>query len=623
MPDESSKSNPMPKAAQARSTENPEINEDGFIEDDPNDPMPPGFGEMTILEALAYAKKKYGHEIPGLDGLLPEITDDGKAVPAPAPKMPPADQSAAAQPGPATPEPNPAGAENNDGWRPEELKAEPEADAAMLASVLKGLSKTQISSLERALSLFPDAGYFRDQHRRQYIEIFEKDRRRMFPLDSPAFQHYYADGYFQRHQAAVKDTVLRQCMRILHGRARRGPQLPLSVRVAAANEGLLLDFADDYGHLAVIGMQGWYLTQRGRPQFQQPEHELPLPRPLGGRRELLNPHAPAATPREYRRIPDKSQNGLEQLRELLPALDEQDWHMVLAWITGCLHPGLAMPLLCLTGPQGSGKTTLARMLRYLIDPSTADVMALPPEREMEHILQEHAVPIFDNIGRLRSDQANMLCRSVSGVASTKRRPGMAQTRLRRPIILTALEIPSFAPDWLDRALLPGIKRMDDGQRVPESAFWQELEMVRPMILGALLDLTSQALAQMDKLKAERFPRMADYAAWGFAVSAARGLPESQFLNCLERNAGRQFEAELESSPLAQNILTLMEGRNEAWQGSMADFTATLPASLRPYHTAAGRKLRALAPLMAHYGLNMEFQRQKHGQRKLCISRRAG
>ncbi len=629
MPDKTSDTNPMPKV-QAMGIENPEFNEDAAIEDDPNDPMPPGFGEMTILEALAYAQKKYGHEIPLPEGLLPETVDPSKTASVPAQKTTTVAtaQAAAAQPatgaGQGKPETHADDRTHDDGWGKEELKANPEGDASMLASLVKGLGKkTSIGDLRRALSLISGALCFRDQRRDHYIEILEKEQRRMFQLDSPAFQHYYADCYFQRHQSAMTETVRLQSLRILHGRARRGPLLPLSVRVADEKEGLLLDFADDYGHLAVIETRGWYLSRRGRPQFLQPEHELPLPRPLGGRRELTNPEAPPSAAPVYRQYKGDLQEGLEVLRELLPALDELDWQMLLAWMTGCLHPGLMMPMLCLTGSQGCGKTTLARIVRRLIDPSTADVMALPQESEMARILQEHAMPIFDNIGRLRPEQANMLCRSVTGVARAKVRPGTAPARLRRPMILTALEAPCSAPDWLDRALLLEMKPMDDRRREPDSAIWQALELVHPVILAALLDLTSAALAHTGKIKAERFPRMADYAAWGMAVSAARGLPEGQFLICLQRNTGRQFDAELEACPLAQTILTLMEGRNESWRGNMAEFLAIVPAPLRPFRTSAGRKLRALMPLLAHYGLGIEFQRQKHGgQRTLCFSRRA-
>ncbi len=636
MPDKTSDPNPRPRLVQAKGIENPEFKEDTAMEDDPNDPMPPGFGEMTILQALAYAKKKYGHEIPVPEGLLPEIGEIPQAAAAAAQKNAAAAQAGAktfqamtAQPGQERPEAGtePAKTQTDDaanlyGWSEEELKADPEGDAAALASLVQSLEKPKLSELRRALSLFSHALCFRDQRREHYIEILEKDRRRMFALDSAAFQHYYADCYFQQHQAALNVIVWRQSMRILHGRARRGPLLPLSVRFADEKEGLLLDFADDYGHLAVIEARGWYLSRRGRPQFLQPEHELPLPRPRGGRREFINP--PTASAPEYRKYPNHMQEGLEVLRELLPAMDELDWQMVLTWITGCLHPGLVMPMLCLIGPQGSGKTTLARILRRLIDPSTADVMALPAESEMTRILHEHALPIFDNIGRLRPEQANMLCRSVTGVARAKVRAGTAPARLRRPMILTALEAPSAAPDWLDRALLLEMKPMDDRRREPESALWQALELVHPIILAALLDLTSETLAQTGKIKVERFPRMADYAAWGMAMSAARGLSESQFLSCLQRNRSRQAEAELESNPLAQTVMTLMEGRDEAWQGNMTDFLALVPASFRPYRTSAGRRLRAITPLLAHYGLGLEFQRQKHGgQRKLCISRRAG
>ncbi len=528
---------------------------------------------------------------------------------------------------------------------PEEATATKAEELAALKEVIRFMKKKPRGfELNQALDLFGRSRCFQDQRQEHYIEIIEKDRRQTLRLDSKAFQQIFAERYHQHTREALNETTRRQMMRILHGQARLGPRLRLSVRMAEEKEGLLLDMGTECGHLAVIHTGGWEILRRGRPQFLQPPHMLTLPKPVGGQREIryqakgeakseakTGPEGEGQTP--AREPAKEAPIHMELLRELMPQLHEMDWQGVLAWLTGTLHPGLILPMLCLIGPQGSGKTTMARILRRILDPSTAETMALPTENGMLSLLQDHAIPIFDNAGRLNTAQANMLCRAVTGNAKSLTDGNeTAQERLRRPLILTALELPSLAPDWLDRAWIIDLAQMENGRRIPESGLWPLFDTLHAQLLAAALDLTSATLAAWHRLTPSDLPRMADFATWGMASMAAQGQPAEQFLACIERNGARLREAELEANPMASAILEMLE-RAEAtndengktvrrWEGGMEDLLEQVPAEARPYRTAAGRKLRTMAPLLGHFGLRLEFQRnKKEGKRTIKIEHR--
>ncbi len=98
----------------------------------------------------------------------------------------------------------------------------------------------------------------------------------------------------------------------------------------------------------------------------------------------------------------------------------------------------------------------ARLLRELIDPSSADNFDFHLQfTHLPEILDHHALPVFDNVGALNKAQVNLLCRAVTGGSWSKRKLYSDSEdivfRFRRPILLTALEIPSLAPDWLESA----------------------------------------------------------------------------------------------------------------------------------------------------------------------------
>jgi len=80
-------------------------------------------------------------------------------------------------------------------------------------------------------------------------------------------------------------------------------------------------------------------------------------------------HAPPATP-EGRRL-----SGRPAL--LCQCHERRDWHLLVAWLLAALRPCGPYPVLNLHGEQGSTKSTLARLLRALVDPNKAPLRAEP------------------------------------------------------------------------------------------------------------------------------------------------------------------------------------------------------------------------------------------------------
>ncbi len=92
----------------------------------------------------------------------------------------------------------------------------------------------------------------------------------------------------------------------------------------------------------------------------------------------------AACPVRFRRptgllpLPYPTRGGdLSALRKLINVKDERDFTLIIAWLLGTLRPDGPYTILCLLGEQGTAKTTLARMLRSLVDPNTLLLRAEP------------------------------------------------------------------------------------------------------------------------------------------------------------------------------------------------------------------------------------------------------
>jgi hypothetical protein len=210
--------------------------------------------------------------------------------------------------------------------------------------------------------------------------------------------------------------------------------------------------------------------------------------------------------------------SIEALAPFLNLASENDFVLVVAWLLGALRAGGPYPVLAIAGEQGSAKTVLSKLLRAVIDPSVAPVRALPrDERELFIAASNGHVLAFDNLSGLPPWLSDTLCRLTSGGAFSTRRLFTDQDEVllaaARPVILNGIE---DIITRLDLMLAPIAER----QRRPEHALWQEFELARPHILGALLDAAAHGLHMLPRVRLKRLPRMADFVLWATACESA-------------------------------------------------------------------------------------------------------
>src|SRR5262245_62799068 len=106
---------------------------------------------------------------------------------------------------------------------------------------------------------------------------------------------------------------------------------------------------------------------------------------------------------------------LEPLAALLNLPSPDDLALVAAWLLAALRPGGPYPLLVVAGEQGAAKTTLAKMMRALVDPNVAPVRTLPgEERDLFIAANNGHVLAFDNLSALPPWLSDTLCRLASG-----------------------------------------------------------------------------------------------------------------------------------------------------------------------------------------------------------------
>jgi hypothetical protein len=163
----------------------------------------------------------------------------------------------------------------------------------------------------------------------------------------------------------------------------------------------------------------------------------------------------------------------------------------------------------------------------------------------------------------------------------------------------------------------------DSRRQSEQRLWAEFQTARPRILGALLDLTVQALRRRPKIKLDRLPRMADFAEWGVATDP------KHFQRAYLRNRLSSTTPALSASPLVESLKVLLAKTGNCFSGSptqllqrLDEITGDQLRRSRAWPKAANvlsNKLRQLAPNLREIGIQMTWSTKHASKRILTIT----
>lgn len=312
------------------------------------------------------------------------------------------------------------------------------------------------------------------------------------------------------------------------------------------------------GQVLRVDTSDWRLDDKQTVLFRRFANLKPLPMPVQG-------------------------GNLNTLLELLPLRSNRDKRILQTCLVCGLLPHISRPILLATGATGSGKTTLHRIVKRLLDPTTPETIRLDPRDALQKA-SHCAVVLCDNLSHLADWQSDMICRWVTGEGDSKRVLFTDDddfiVEIKRLVLLNGINPPADRADFQDRCLPIDLERISDGNRKPEEEIWAAFEREHAGWLGCLFDLLSAAMKLKGLLRLATLPRLADWGKWTAAVYEAAGWEEGDkkgaelFISDWAEIVERQQTAVLDGSTLAQVILAFMEGRNK-WAGTPSDLLAAL------------------------------------------------
>lgn len=426
----------------------------------------------------------------------------------------------------------------------------------------------------------------------------------MFRGSRDALRATLAREYRLRNGSTPNAAALADALTALSGEALDTAPRPVHLRVARYENDLILDLGRPDGRAVVVRPGGWEVRDRS---------------PVVFRRSALTGELP---------IPERG-GSMEMLRNIIRVTGDT-WPLALGWEIAAYLPVIPHPVLLLGGEQGAGKTTTARMLVALVDPSPAPVRSQPNDTEAWAVAASGSwVVAVDNVSAIPAWWSDCICKAVTGDGLVRRKlytdSELSVLAFRRVIILTSIDAGALRGDLGDRILFADLDPIPAYRRRSEADLDAAFEAARPKILGALLDVLAGVLQELPRVRLAELPRMADFGRVLAAMDSAIG---TKALNAYLAQRGRVVSEVLDGDAIAGNIQALAKG--DGWAGTAAELLEHItPNGPRPHAwpgspRALVARLMRLAPALRQAGVLMiHGERVGHDRRRLITIKKAG
>jgi hypothetical protein len=375
--------------------------------------------------------------------------------------------------------------------------------------------------------LNPPLVFFNDQYKTPYVRvpvidgndgIDGKYHYKIIRVESTFFKTWLAELLWNAESKIPSQTDVNSALNYLKARANRGKQIKLYNRVAGDSQTIYIDVADKHNHVIKITSEGWEVIENPPILFRRYSHQLPLV----DINELLRV-------RETSSIPSIPSNN--NVRCLLKHVNivKNDGLLFLIDVVSKFVPGIPHAILNVYGLQGYGKSTILRLVRMLVDPSSLELLSLPRSKaELVQQLDHNWCAFYDNVSYIESWISDELCRAVTGGGFSKRKLFTDADDIifnfKRCIGINGINNPAYRGDLLDRCLLLEVKDIHEIDRKTEEQIFQEFHKDKQMILVSIFDTLSKAISIYPSIKLDRLFRLADYMKWGYAITEALVIP---------------------------------------------------------------------------------------------------
>lgn len=372
-----------------------------------------------------------------------------------------------------------------------------------------------------------------------------------YKLNHRNFKTYLSTLMYSIEEKVPNNEALNATINLISGKClNEGKQHFLFNRVAPGKEGSIwIDMADQNWRAIQIKAGSWKIENEPPVLFKRYSHQTPLVEPIRLAEEKQNEYALKLL--DYINIPSN------------------DYNTKLAFmcsVISCFIPNISHPMIVLHGPQGTAKSTVFKLIKRLVDPSSLDLLSLPKdERELVQQLDHHWFAPYDNLTVMPTWASDTFCKAVTGGGLSIRELYSNDDDMiynfKRCVGLNGINPAARRGDLLDRTILIGLEPIPNEQKKTDQEIDEAFDKDKPYILGGILGVLSKALVIYQTLDVKGgYQRLADFNKYGCAIAQALGYTQEDFIKAYAEKVESQNEEAINANPVSIAIYNFCKER---------------------------------------------------------------
>lgn len=437
-----------------------------------------------------------------------------------------------------------------------------------------------------------------------YCEINNNGKREIVEVKSKEFsevlEHYAYT--FNNRKEILKKSQIDHIVSVLSAKARfEGASKKIEIRSCLRKSAVYIDLADGCGQIKVTS-KSWRIINPQRVKFATRPKALPFP------------------------IPEGDEDDIALLDKYLP---KKSVKLIVAFIAHCLIAEPPFAVLAIQGEQGSGKTTVSKIIRDLVDPHEIPLTRINKEDNLHTNAIDNQIICIDNASDLSDRMSDTLCRITTGAGFTKRKnysdTDEVAIQIARPFLLNGISSIISKPDLGDRSIIVNTTRLNSKRYL--SSVMSQFDADKSKIFGAILCGISGYLKHRDDIEVDSGHRLIEFLRVGIALERTYGWPEGSFMKEFDAMKRNQVLQEYDCHSLVKGICKLLQGKGNKWSGSAEELILAIDDSSVskcyskepdfPKNVAQlGKALLQLAPLLRDIGI--EFSRSRSSTRREIV-----
>jgi energy-coupling factor transporter ATP-binding protein EcfA2 len=424
--------------------------------------------------------------------------------------------------------------------------------------------KPRKSQATKLIELCSGINFFRSDGKNAFAKFNSGDHTEVWPVRSIDFKDKLRGIYFGAYHSGIANRGFDDAICTLESKAsynadgQAKPTKKVYRRIAYYDNSIYVDLCNDKWQVVKITANGWEVMNHSPLYFYRSDCEYPMP------------------------IPERG-GSIETLRRFINCPSDDDWKMIVAWMLSALRPNSPYPILTIQGEPGSGKSTMMKLIKMLVDPDKYTKRRRVKNADELFIAANHSwVLSFDNLSGISADISDALCCISTGSEYTGRKlftfGEQSALSAMNPIILNGIDDIAKRGDLLSRSIVINLPHIDGRKRIDEKTNETEFYKARPKILGALFDAISGAIREYPNVDIDfvrrDWLRMIDFALWSTAAESALGWDKGDFIEAYEKNNDEGIEQGIEADPFAVAVIQLIEEK-KVFDGTPSQLIAML------------------------------------------------